>query len=142
MNRYFTILAAAALFCGSLQAQAADQPSLRPSVESRIERAKKNMLVGIRLENEGVVEAIIYRMALIKMRYPATDFSKLQSILDDYAISYPIERIRYKAYIVSNILHDPSWYARDESLTQAQVESFFTLAAVRLQDKLLGANTY
>ena len=111
------------------------------SKEVRLEAAKNNVMVGLRSENNGVVEAAIMFTAKLKMIEPESDISKLQSALDHISISHPSPAIRYKASIASHICSDPNWFMYNNRLVTSETDQFFPIAAERLQQKMFGLNT-
>jgi hypothetical protein len=112
------------------------------TMEERIESAKKNCLVALKSDNEGVVQGSIALAARIKLRAPATEMEDIQKMLNELSNEHSSATVRYEAYIASNICDDPKWYVEDISVTSAKEEQFFIAATNRLQQKLFGLNSY
>jgi len=112
------------------------------TLEQKIEYAKKNYLMGLRSDNTGLVESCIKMVAKTKLLMPKTDTEELQEQLDELSVKHPSAKVRYKAYIVSNICANPEWFAQELNVANADEEQFFINAAQRLQQKLLGASSF
>jgi hypothetical protein len=112
------------------------------TTEEKIAFAKKNIRNGLLSDNAGVLESAMRLTAQMKLKYPATDVKELAALLDKISVSHSSGRVRYKAYIASNICNDPQWYAEDHRVTTATEEDFFRIASERLQQKLYSINSY
>lgn len=107
------------------------------TMESRLAYAQKNMALGLRSENPGVVESTMMLVAKMKMIYPSVSIAALLPIIDSIVVAGASPSLRYKAYLVSNICSLPSWFAADRSLETLQPDLFYNSAALRLQQKML-----
>lgn len=126
----------------TLQWTVAGEPAKQfATTEKKIEFAKKNLMNGLRSENEGVMESALRLTAQMKMQYPATDVSDLVSVIDEIAVEHRSGTIRYKAYIASSICLEPEWYSQEEKVTAASEENFFRAASARLNQKLFSNNS-
>jgi hypothetical protein len=121
-----------------LQAQLPPSKQLFPAM--RIEKTKNNILMGLRSDNAGVIEAAAMLTAKLKMRYPEIVLTKVIFVLDTLSISSPVESLRYKAHLTSRIFHNPDWFTADTALAAAGIETFFLLAAQRLQHNMFQMN--
>lgn len=140
MKTRIAIVAVALLI--AVQAGFSKTPTKRfPTLESKVEYAKKNMNIALHMGNAGVIESALRMTAQIKMKFQDTDVSDLKEMINEMAINHPSAAIRYKAYIASEICSDPQWYALDQNVVTADQEHFFPAAAKRLQQKLL-SSTY
>lgn len=141
MKTRFTIAAIA--FIAVIHFSTAQETAKKfTTMEQKIEFAKKNIKNGLLSDNDGVLESAMRLTAQIKLRYPATDVKELAAILDKISVSHPSGRVRYKAYIASNICSDPQWYNEDVRVAKATEEDFFRVASERLQQKLYSVNSY
>lgn len=107
------------------------------TIESRIAFAQKNMVLGLRSENPGVVESTMMLVAKMKMMYPSVSIAALLPIIDSIVVAGSSPSLRYKAYLVSNICSFPAWFAADRTLETIQPDLFYNSAALRLQQKML-----
>lgn len=128
------------IFAASLYAQ--DSLKKYPTNEVRIAYAKKNILMGLRSGNAGVVEASLILAAKIKIKFPETKIAELQTVIDSIALIGSSNVLRYKAYLASNICADPEWFSKENIFLQPESEIFFISASQRLQDKLLQTNSF
>lgn len=109
--------------------------------EKKIEFASKNLLVGLRSDNQGLIEAALRVSAKLKMRYPAADVSVLVNEMQNIFEDHPKGSTRYKAYIAISICENPEWYLADEKLAAADEDDFFKKASSRMQEQLLSVYT-
>ena len=108
--------------------------------DEKVAYATKNLMKGLNSTNPGVVEASIRLTAQMKMKYPNTDVSILQDVLNSIATTHKSGVVRYQAYIASNICSDPVWYSIDQNVVNADQENFFRAASNRLQQRLYTTN--
>ena len=116
-----------------------DDAKERKVFERRIESAKKNLIVGLRSQNRGVVEASVKMTASIKLLVPSEDMSELEEELNVLSTRDPSPIVRYKAYIASSICSNPEWFVHwiDSS---SDDDAFYINAGDRLRQKLFGMN--
>jgi hypothetical protein len=76
-------------------------------------------------------------VAKMKMTYPSVHIPHLVSVVENLAAGHPSASLRYKAYLVSSICADPSWFALEQSLKTSGTDLFYINAAQRLQYKML-----
>jgi hypothetical protein len=126
----------------ALQLGLGKEPAKRAvTFEERIELAKKNCVIALHSDNDGVVEASIALVAKITLVSPSIDMKQVRDILNQLMVGHPSASVRYRAYIASTIVADPEWFAQDTSVTTAEGEQFFIAAINRLQQKLFGLNS-
>ena len=110
----------------------------RPTAEARFDNAKKNIFMGLRSGNAGVVEGSMILIAKIKMTSPETNIVVLKSIIDSIAFtSSSPQDLRYRANVISYILGNPEWFAIDNTLNVLETDWFFASAARLLQNRML-----
>lgn len=112
-----------------------------PTIESKIAFGKRNILLGLRSENVGLIEASLLLMAKIKLDFPETNTSDVQPVLDSLALMGSSSVLRYKSYLTSNICTNPEWFSMENMLRTTETEGFFLSASQQLQNTLLGMNT-
>ncbi len=105
--------------------------------ESKLELVKKNYLKSLRSDNPGVVESAVFYVVKFKLFYPEMDCSELSAELDRLAVNGPSPRIRYKAQIAGNFLHNSEWLAAIAKLDYKDADQFFAILAEELQSKIL-----
>ena len=110
-------------------------------LETKIAKGKKNILTGLRSENSGLIESSLVLIAKIKLSFPETNVSDVQTVVDSIAIAGSSATLRYKAYLTLNICADPEWFSAETILPITTVDEFFLSASQRLQNKLLGLYT-
>ena len=120
------------------------QDSLKkcPISEARIASVNKNILMGLRSGNKGVIEASLILIAKIKMFFPLTNIAEIRTVIDSLAITSSSDTLRYKAYLTSNICTDPEWFSTEKSMNTLELDQFYKTAAQRLQNKMLGMNSF
>ena len=101
--------------------------------EGQISFAKKNILMGLRSDNSGLIESCLILVSKIKMYYHETDVAEILTVIDSLAFTSPSGVLRYKAFIASNICTQPEWFDIDNDIYTRNAERFFASAARLLQ---------
>ena len=112
------------------------------TLEQKVEHASKNLMAGLHSNNTGLVESSVRMIAAMKLRFPSADIEELREELDKLSITNSSATVRYKAYIASNICMNPQWFSQEHHTVTVDDETFFIAASNRLQEKLLGLNSY
>ncbi|HTR82667.1 MAG TPA: hypothetical protein VMM58_13640 [Bacteroidota bacterium] len=115
------------------------QPAPKFDCTSKI--AKMNYLMALRSENAGLAESSMMQAAEIKMLHPDADFAEIKNVTDSLATNGSTPSIRYKAYLASNVLDNPKWFAKKEHVPYETTDQFFASIAGQLQERLLGSRT-
>ncbi len=139
-TRVIKLSIVAMMFALSMNAQ--DSSKKYATNEARVAFAKKNILMGLRSGNHGVIEASLILIAKIKMEFSETSVIEVRPVIDSIALACHSGVLRYKAYLTANICADPEWFSTENTLRQTETEVFFISASQRLQNKLLGMNSY
>lgn len=105
--------------------------------ESQIAFAKKNILMGLRSGNSGLMESCLILVSKIKLCYYETNVAEILTVIDSLAIESPSRVLQYKVFLVSNICAHPEWFAIDNALYTRKADGFFGTAARLLQQKML-----
>ncbi len=118
------------------------QPDLAsvPSKSRRIDFAMRNMMLGLRTGNDGVIESVLMLTARLRTENPAVDISELHELIDSIAVSHSSPSVRYKAFIVSHIIEDPSWFMLSDFFSTGDANLFYRSASEQLQNKMIGMN--
>jgi hypothetical protein len=125
----------------AMQFISAREPAKRFNTEEqKVAYATKNLLIGLRSTNPGVIESAIRVTAQMKMRYLAADVSELVKDINALWQKYPSGTMRYKAYIALSICENPEWFANENSIVTANEENFFQAASTHMQKHLLSAS--
>lgn len=122
-------------FVVSIYAQ--DSSRKIPLSKSQIAFAKKNLLMGLRSGNNGVMESSLILISKIKINFCETNVAEIRNVIDSLALASPSGAFRYKAYLVSNICAYPEWFAIDNALNTLERDLFFVSASRLLQQKML-----
>ena len=107
--------------------------------DAKIDKAKKNYLVGLRSDISGLVESCMMRSAQVKMLYPDANYSDVKKVTDSIAVHGVSPTIRYKAYLASNVLENPEWFGKRDRQAIETPDEFFNSVAAQLQERLLGS---
>ncbi|MFA6469068.1 MAG: hypothetical protein WCW35_09225 [Bacteroidota bacterium] len=133
------VFAAIFVFASAIPAQSALQK--QTISERRMELARKNIITGLRSDNDGVIEGSMILAAKMKLIEPSADIQQIIFIVDRIASANVTPALRFKAYLVSNICAHPSYFDREELLNAPDTALFFTLAAQRFQHMMLGMSS-
>jgi hypothetical protein len=104
--------------------------------DAHISFAKKNILMGLRSGNFGLMESCLILVSKIKLSYHETNVTEILTVIDSLALANPSGVLRYKAFIVSNICMQPEWFAMDNTLCTSKDDTFFASAARLLNNKM------
>ena len=118
----------------------AEQPYFS-SVETHyrvdLRNACKNYMACLASENEGVVESAIAHVIRMKMVLQNETFCDLRSAINSLAVTGSSPSIRYRAYLASLILDNPSWFAEECVKDYKNPTEMYTALANRLDKTLL-----
>lgn len=123
------------LFVAPIHAK--DSSKKCPVKENQIAFVKKNILMGLRSDNAGLMESSLILISKIKMYYHETNVTEIQTVIDSLAHASPSGVLRYKAFLVSNICSYPEWFAIDNTLNTLELDVFFVSASSILRNKML-----
>ncbi|NUN68606.1 MAG: hypothetical protein HUU02_02735 [Bacteroidetes bacterium] len=125
----------------ALIALTAAHAQTNPSTEqTKSIRIAGNLVNALRSGNTGAVESALRMTALLRLRYPAADLTVLTEEVETVRENHPSGTTRYKAYVVLSFLENPSWYAEERDVLDADEAGFFHAAARRMQHQLLSVN--
>lgn len=128
MKRKISIIFLVAILSGVSMSFAKEKPSA-------VERATDNYLVGLRLNNEGVMESAIFNIIKLKLVYPYLDYTKLAVALDSIAENSGNKVIQRKAYLASMYVKYPERFNWITNKTYVENNAFFDLLAVKLEQQ-------
>ncbi len=112
------------------------------TMKAKIEYAKKNWHMALKSGNQGLVESVLRSVAQFKMHNPLVEVTEFQEAFEKISFTHSSGIVRYEAYIAANICSDPIWYAQEKRVINAAHEEFFRAASERMQEKLLGVETF
>jgi hypothetical protein len=107
----------------------------------KTEIAKFNYLMGLRSENAGLSASAMMQTAKVKMLYPDVNFDEVKNVTDSIVVNGKTPSIRYMAYLASNVLENPTWFAKKDRQATQDPDEFFASVAAQLQERLLGSRT-
>lgn len=105
--------------------------------ESKLDLVKKNYLKSLKSENSGVTESAVFYVVKFKIFYPDQDCEEILAELDRLAVNGSTPRIRYKAQIASNFLHNDEWLSTIAKIDYKDADHFFSILAEELHGKML-----
>jgi hypothetical protein len=88
-------------------------------------------------DNEGVVESAIGNVLNYKVLHPDADMLRIKIQLERLSRSGETRRIRYKAFLVSQIIENPELLTKIEKKVYKDAGEFFELLAGLLQEQLV-----
>jgi hypothetical protein len=103
--------------------------------ESMLDAVKKNYLHSLKSNNLGVLESTVFYVVKFKLFYPGQDCGAITAELDRLAVTGPTPRIRYKAQLASNFMHNNDWLSMIKKSDYKDADQFFALLAETLQSK-------
>ncbi len=103
--------------------------------ESMLDAVKKNYLHSLKSNNLGVLESTVFYVVKFRLFYPQQDCEEIAAELDRLAITGPTPRIRYKAQLASNFMHNNEWLSTIKKSDYKDADQFFILLAETLQSK-------
>jgi hypothetical protein len=112
------------------------------TTEAKIAFWEKNILMGLRSDNEGLIESSLILIARIKLDFPETNIAEVQTVIDSIAFAGSSNTLRYKAYLTSTICTNPLWFSPENRSQATEQGGFFLSASQQLQDKLFGVNVH
>jgi hypothetical protein len=138
MRTLMIVILAAVLLTQTVSAQSAGRTSVVSP--QKIEYAKKNILFGLASGNEGITESVMVLTAKIVLMAPQTDLTEIRTHIERIASAHASGTLRYKAFILMQILEDPERFADVDTLRGLEPEAFFIAVARQLQRQLLAAD--
>ena len=141
MKTSIVILAAALAFGSTAGAIAKDNTSeyfshIRSYSVEKVDKAAKNYLVTLDMENEGVVESGLAQVAALKLALPATAFTPLKDKVADLAASGRTPTIRYKAYVTLMVFDNPAMFNEECCSNYSDGDQLFVALSKRIQETL------
>lgn len=100
--------------------------------ESNLLKAEKRYSNCLKSANDGVVESALAHVAMLKLMNPENDFALVASAVDMVAGKNLSPEIRYKAYLVSNVLHNPELFSGDARTSYESPDELFSVLASRM----------
>jgi len=103
--------------------------------------AKSNYIMALRSENEGLEESSLMQSAKVRILYPDVNFQEVKQVVDSLAVNGNTPTLRYEAYLASNVLENPSWFAKWDRQAMQDPDTFFVSVAAQLQERIFGSRT-
>src|SRR6185369_532484 len=95
--------------------------------------AGQNFAAALQSENDGAVESALALVARLKLSLPERRFVMIESECVRLITNGQTESIRYKAYLVLNLLGHPRMFATEARTSYPDANEMFTALANRLQ---------
>ena len=118
---------------------AADASSKSRAYDCKADKARVNLLVALRSENQGLTESAMMRVAEIKMLCPGNNMAEIKGIIDSLSVHANVPSIRYKAYLASNVCDNPELFVKEGNINSE--DEFFTSVDAELHERILGSRT-
>ena len=106
----------------------------------RLPLAIKNYRMGMNSENDGLVESSLYYAVRLRIAYPETDLTELETVIDDLVTEGRTQSIRYLAYLASTLFASPSLVDRETLEHTEDIPTFFGSVSEQLQNRLIVRN--
>lgn len=100
--------------------------------ESNLSKAEKQYFSCLKSVNDGVVESALAHVAMLKLMNPDRDFASVAPVVDMVAGKNSSPEIRYKAYLVSNVLRNPELFSGDTRTDYESPDELFSVLASRM----------
>ncbi len=150
MKKSFLLLAAVAVASSPVctRAQAVRTTEITRSCFSaresyfhaNLEAAKKNYLVTLRSDNDGLVISGLAQVTMMRHYVPAENLDAIQAEVNSLAVRGRTPEIRYKAYLSSLVFSSPELFPQETIWQSESPDQLFSSLAGTLQRELLSLN--
>ncbi|MBX2989662.1 MAG: hypothetical protein KF749_00690 [Bacteroidetes bacterium] len=106
---------------------------------ANLAKAEKQYANCLKSANDGVVESALAHVALLKLMNPERDFALVAPAVDVVAGTNPSPEIRYKAYLVSNVLRNPELFSGEARTSYESPDELFSVLASRMSALIASA---
>jgi len=107
--------------------------------KANLDKVSKRFLECLSSTNEGVLESALAHIGRMKLYRPEYRNNALEAKVQLLAMEGPSTRIRYRAYLVSNVLKSPSSFSSIAQMEFPGADELYTAIAGRLEQTLLGS---
>ena len=107
--------------------------------QANLDKVSKHFLECLSSTNEGVLESALAHIGRMKLYRPEYRNNSLEAKVQLLAMEGPSSRIRYRAYLISNVLRNPSAFSIIAQTEFAGADELYTAIAGRLEQTLLGS---
>ncbi|HUL43316.1 MAG TPA: hypothetical protein VLY03_03055 [Bacteroidota bacterium] len=140
MKRNMWYVAVMALLAvGYLNAQEPYFSDSRSYQSANLDKVSKRFLECLSSTNEGVLESALAHIGRMKLYRPEYRNSALEAKVELLANENPSSKIRYRAYLVSNVLKSPSSFSGIAQMDFAGADELYSAIAGRLEQTMLGS---
>jgi hypothetical protein len=122
---------------GNGRAYISDSKNYSPE---KIDKAAKNYITSLNIQNEGVVESALAQVAALKLVTPAREFSKLKEKVAELVISGRTPTVRYKASLTLMVFENPEMFSEMPGSHFSDGDQFFIELANRIQESLFAGS--
>ncbi len=115
----------------------ADRMKLGTATEQKLDLAVQNYMMGLKSDNDGLVESSLYYAVRLRIAYPEKDLEALETTIDGLVTGGKTPSIRYLAYLASTLYASPSLVNREDLEQTSDITSFFASVSEQLQSRLI-----
>jgi hypothetical protein len=106
----------------------------------KIDKAAKNYMTSLNMDNEGVVESALAQVAAMKLVAPAMEFSALREKVAGLVTSGRTPSVRYKASLALMVFENPEMFREVRNSQYEDSDQFFIAVAQRIQESLFAGS--
>ena len=106
----------------------------------KIDKAAKNYMTSLNMENNGVVESALAQVAAMKLVVPAEEFSALREKVAGLVTSGRTPTVRYKASLALMVFENPEMFHEVRNSRYEDSDQFFIALAHRIQESLFAGS--
>ena len=114
-----------------------DGMTLGIATEKKFDQAVQNYIMGLKSDNDGLVESSLYYATRLRIAYPGEDLNALETTIDGLVTRGRTPSIRYMAYLASTLYASPSLVNREDLERTPNITSFFASVSEQLQSRLI-----
>jgi hypothetical protein len=104
----------------------------------KVEKAKKNFLMALSSENDGLVEAALSQVAYLALKLPECRPEEIRAAVGSLSVVGRTPAIRYKAYLALLVFENPEMFSAQRGGLYASDTEFFLDISRQVQKTLVG----
>ncbi len=106
----------------------------------KIDKAAKNYMTSLNMDNDGVVESALAQVAALKLVAPAMEFPALREKVAGLVTSGRTPTVRYKASLALMVFENPEMFREVRDSQYEDSDQFFITLAQRIQESLFAGS--
>jgi hypothetical protein len=136
-----TVAMAIAAYAGAIAqgTPSATASSKTRTVDCKVDKGFRNLLLGLRSTNQGLTESAIMQVAELRILYPGSNIAETKKVIDSLLVHATAPSVRYKAYLASNVCDNPEWFAGKGNVKSE--DEFVESVDSQLHERILGSRT-